>query len=167
MTFHQKLSSYTLGFLTDKDLPDIAITGLEEGFDSPSLRILAGNESNENPFVLYDCFKLAVAELGLELKDPREALIQVICFYAKRITDQQINTYTGFDQLNSLINKTRFQCQDLELMPCYVDYITIWEEKGGGLDFHTVEGLTRDQYIERTGHKIRDYLKNWLIVQGG
>jgi hypothetical protein len=34
MTFIQKLSSYSLGFITDKDLPDVAMTVLEEGYDS-------------------------------------------------------------------------------------------------------------------------------------
>ncbi len=56
MTFVQKIFAYTLGILTEKDLPDIAITGLEEGYDSESLRILAGHNSTDNAFQLVDYF---------------------------------------------------------------------------------------------------------------
>src|SRR5436189_210349 len=99
MTFHQKLSAYTLSFLTDKDLTDIAMTGLEK--------------------------------------------------------------------LNEIINKTEFDWDDIGLMPCYADYISIWEEKTDGLDFHTADGLTKEGYIIKTEEKIRKYLEEWLITNGG
>jgi len=42
MTFRQQISKYVTGNLTTEQLPDIAVTGLEEGLDTPSLCILAG-----------------------------------------------------------------------------------------------------------------------------
>ncbi|TMI62598.1 MAG: hypothetical protein E6H07_14385 [Bacteroidetes bacterium] len=167
MTFHQKLSAYTLSFLTDKDLPDIAMTGLEEGYDSESLRILAGHNVTDNSFVLRDYFRTALKELGLRLKERREALINVVAFYAKSIIDKKTDTYPELEKLNEIINKTEFDWDDIGLMPCYADYISIWEEKTDGLDFHTADGLTKEGYIIKTEEKIRKYLEEWLITNGG
>jgi hypothetical protein len=52
MSFLQELSAYSLGFITDKDLPDPAMTGFEEGYDFESPRILAGLNTTKNSFLL-------------------------------------------------------------------------------------------------------------------
>ena len=167
MTFLQKLSAYSLGFITDKDLPELAMTGLEEGYDSKSLRILAGLNTMANSFVLNDYFRRTLKELRLELKDRKEALINVVAFYAKNIVDMKADTYLEFEKLNEIINKTEFHCEDLGLMSCYVDYISIWEEKTGGLDFHSAENITKEKYIEKTEESIRKHLQEWLTVNSG
>lgn len=167
MTFLQKLSAYSLGFITDKDLPDVAITGLEEGYDSESLRILAGHNTTDNSFVLSDYFIRALKELRLALNDRKEALINVVGFYAKNIVDKKADTYLEFEKLNEVINKTEFHCDDIGLMSCYADYISIWEEKTHGLDFHTAEGITKEKYIEVTQESLRKHLQEWLAVNGG
>jgi len=168
MTFLQKLSAYSLGFITDKDLPDVAMTGLEEGYDSESLRILAGHNTTDNSFVLNDYFRRALKELRLALNDDRkEALINVVAFYAKNIVDKKADAYLEFEKLNEIINKTEFHCEDLGLMSCYVDYISIWEEKTNGLDFHTADGITKEKYIEKTEESIRKHLQEWLTVNSG
>lgn len=84
MTFLQKISAYTLGILTDKDLPGIAMTGLEEGYDSESLRILAGHNMTDNSFVLDDYFRRTLNELRLALKDRKEALKDAVAFLCKQ-----------------------------------------------------------------------------------
>ncbi|MCX6319579.1 MAG: hypothetical protein NTW29_20040 [Bacteroidetes bacterium] len=162
MTFEQQISAYSLGILQAKDLQDLAIKGLEESYDSESLRILAGLSSTENPFILHDYFTKAISELNIQLKDPKDALKDVIFFYAKIIVDKQVDTYSGFDKLDSIIMKTGFDFDNFDLMPCYVEYISIWEEKSDGLDFHTYEGLTKEQYIEKTEQQIRNFLREWL-----
>lgn len=166
MTFLQKICAYTLGIITDSDLPDVAMTGLEEGYDSESLRILARHNTIENTFVLNDYFIKALEELGIILNDRRNALIAVVSFHAKQIVDKNADTYIEFEKLNEIINKTEFHCADIGLMPCYADYISIWEEKTGGLDFHTAEGITKEQYIEKTEERIRKQLQDWLAVNG-
>ena len=164
MTFLQKLAAYSLGFKTDKDLPDIAMTAMEEGYDTASLRMLAGKSEKDSAFELREYFGLALKELGLSLPERKEALTRVVAFYANRIAEKEVDTYQGFDEMNAMINKTEFDCESLGLMSCYVDYITIWEEKSDGLDFHTAEGISKDQYIERTEEGIRRQLKEWLIL---
>ncbi len=167
MTFLQKLSAYSLGLITDKDLPDLAMTGLEEGFDSESLRILAGHNATENLFVLNDYFTRALKELGLTLKERKDAFIDIIVFYARKIVNYKTDTYCEFEELTTIVNKTGFHWSDIGLMPCYAEYISIWEEKMDGLDFHTAEGLTKEGYIKKAEEEIRKYLQEWLITNGG
>jgi hypothetical protein len=37
MTFRQQIAKYVTGNLTTEELPALAVTGLEEGLDTPSL----------------------------------------------------------------------------------------------------------------------------------
>ena len=167
MTFLQKLSAYSLEIITNKDLPDVAVTGLEEGYDSESLRILAGLNPADNPFVINDYFTRALKELGLELNNRKEAVVNVIIFYAKNIVEKKADTYQEFDKLNEIIDKTEFHYEDFGLMSCYAEYISIWEEITGGLDFHTADGLTKEKYIEKVKENIRNHLQDWLAINGG
>lgn len=164
MTFLQKLSAYSLGLITDKDLPEVAMTGLEEGYDSESLRILAGYNTTENPFVLADYLTRALKELRLAFNDRKKALIDVASFYVKNIVDKKADTYLEFEELTEIIDKTEFQCEDIGLMSCYAEYISIWEEKTDGLDFHTAMGLTKEKYIEKTEESLRNHLQEWLTI---
>lgn len=167
MNFLQKLSAYSLGIITDKDLPDLAMNGLEEGFDSESLRILAGHNSEDNAFVLKDYFTKTLKELKLTLKERKDAFIDIIAFYARNIVDRKVDAYLGFKKIITIVNKTEFSWDDVDLMRCYAEYISIWEEKMNGLDFHTAEGLTKGEYIIKAEEKIRKYLQLWLINIGG
>ena len=167
MTFLQKLSAYSIGLITDKDLPDLAMTGLEEGFDSESLRILAGHNTTDTSFVLNDYFTRTLKELKLTLKERKDAFIDIIAFYARKIVDNKADTYFEFEKINAIVNKTEFGWDDIGIMPCYAKYISIWEEKMDGLDFHTAEGLTKEEYIKKAEEEIRKYLQQWLIHNGG
>lgn len=167
MTLNQKISAYTLGFLTDKDLPDIAITGLEEGYDSESLRILAGHNSTDNAFQMVDYFNSSLKELCLTQPDRKTALINVIKFYTHHIVLKQVDPYLGFEKIQESINKTEFYYDDINLMNCYGDYISIWEVKSDGLQLHTGSGMTKEQYIEKTKEDLVFHLKDWLTEIDG
>lgn len=141
----------------------MAMTAMEEGYDTASVRMLAGKSGNDSAFELRDYFGLALKELGLVLPERKEALITVVAYYAKRIAEKEVDTYLGFDEINDMINRTEFDCEALGLMSCYTDYITIWEEKSDGLDFHTAAGISKNEYIKKTEEGIRRQLKEWLI----
>ena len=64
MTFREQIVKYVTGNMTTNQLPDIGVSGLEEGLDSPSLRILAGLSENENFFQIDNYFKQTLEELG-------------------------------------------------------------------------------------------------------
>lgn len=166
MTFLQKLSAYSLGLISDKDLPEVALTGLEEGYESESLRVLAGRKTTDNSFLLNDYFTRTLKELGLTLKKRKDAFTDIIAFYARKIVDNKTDTYFEFEKINTIVNKTEFDWDDIGLMRCYAEYISIWEEKTGGLDFHTAEGITKEKYIEKTEETIRKHLEEWLTANG-
>jgi len=167
MTFVQKISAYTLGILTDKDLPDIAMTGLEEGYDSESLRILAGYISTDNAFQLVDYFNASLKELMLTQPDRKTALINVIKGYSHNIVDRKVDPYLGFDRIKDAVGKTEFYYDDINLMNCYADYISIWEVKSDGLQLHSGSGLTKEQYVDKTKEDLIIHLKNWVTDIGG
>ena len=170
MTFLQKLSAYTIGFFTDKDLPDIAMSGLEEGYDSESLRILAGLNSAENLFVLDGYLIKALKELRLKLKERKEALISVISFYANNVVDKKADPYIEFERINEIINKTEFDYIGIDLLPCYADYISIWEVETNGFPlqngFLVYNGPEKKLFLDKTKDDMRKYLKEWLTIHG-
>jgi hypothetical protein len=161
MTFVQKISAYNLSLLTDKDLPDIALTGLEEGYDSETLRILAGCTSSDNAFQLFDYFKRALSENGIAEIDRKRSLINVVKCYGEQIIAKQLDPYLGFDKINSIVRTTEFDYPDISLNKCYADYITIWELERDGLQLHTGSGLTREQFIEKTKNEMIIDLRKW------
>ena len=162
MTFIQKISAYNLGFLTDQDLPDIALTGLSENLDSLSLRILAGYNERENPFLLADTFTNTLKEIDVSLPDRRQCLINVITHYAAQITCGTIDAYSGFDAIDTFVRKTEFSYQDLNLDQCYAEYITIWELKTDGIQMYTGSGLTKKHFIDKTKMDLATLLAAWL-----
>lgn len=97
MTFRQQIAKYVTGNLTTDQLPDIGVTGLEEGLDTPSLCILAGLGKNESPFLIHHYFKLTLEELKIKLPDKRQAAIE----YAMALVDEIL------DGIKDVINGTR------------------------------------------------------------
>jgi hypothetical protein len=84
MNFRQELTAYAAGDRTADQLPVIAMAGLEEGLDTPSLRILAGMDKSDNPFEIEKYFKQMLDELHIELADKRQTALD----YALVIVDQ-------------------------------------------------------------------------------
>jgi len=84
LNFRQKIAKYVTGNLSTDQLPDIGVTGLEEGLDTPSLCILAGLSKNESQFEIDHYFKLTLEELNIKLPDKRQAAIE----YAMAIVDE-------------------------------------------------------------------------------
>lgn len=69
-------------------MPAIALQALEQGLDSPSLRILAGLQENENEFTLRRYLEDTLRELSIAIPDKRQATLQV----ALHIVDDIIAT---------------------------------------------------------------------------
>ncbi|TAJ14711.1 hypothetical protein DMA11_04035 [Marinilabiliaceae bacterium JC017] len=87
MNFKQQIAKYRTGNLSDCQLPDIAILGMQEGLDSESLVILAGLSKNESSFVIIEYFEKALEELKLRLPERREAAL----LYADGLIDDILN----------------------------------------------------------------------------
>ena len=95
LNFRQQIAKYVTGNLTTDQLPDIGVTGLEEGLDIPSLCILAGLSKNESPFQIDHYFKLTLEELNIKLPDKRQAAIE---YAMARNRQNRTETTTNIDK---------------------------------------------------------------------
>ena len=167
VTFNEKISAYSLSLLSDKDLPDIAMTALEEGFDSESLRILAGCGSAENRFKLADLFSRSLEENGITIPAGKISLMNVLRHYAYEIVNDKVDSYEGFQVIEKIVRSTTFEFSDIKLESCYADYISIWEISSDGLQLHEGSGLTREEFIEKEKRQLVLHLRSWLDDAGG
>lgn len=157
---------YVTGNLTTDQLPDIGLTGLEEGLDTPSLCILAGLSKNETPFQIDHYFKMTLEELKIKLPDKRQAAIE----YAIAIVDEIVD---GKKELISGAREVRYKAIDSydffseSIQYCYD---SIGFEKAYGL-FDTIDELSCDneswqterteQFITETKAELFKELKKW------
>jgi hypothetical protein len=79
------------------NLPDLAVEALSKGLDSPSLRILAGENTKEAG--LGEFFENAIDELGYSFVDKEFAAIYLSRQIAERITSGQIGEYEGAKEI--------------------------------------------------------------------
>lgn len=109
MKFKQLISKYYFEPYPSDNLQDIALKGLEEGLDSPSLCILAGLEKNETPSVVDYYFKQMLIELNIQLSATRKEALK----YAASIIDEMcignINVIEGTrDIIENVLHKYGF-----------------------------------------------------------
>ena len=76
MGFITGLWNYGLENLRRDELPDIALKALEEGYDTPSLRILAG--LGNDVWEIKEYLKLTLKEMGIELPNKSYAGLMLI-----------------------------------------------------------------------------------------
>ena len=95
MNFRQELTAYAAGDRTADQLPDIAMSALEEGLDTPSLRILAGMNESDNPFEIEKYFRQMLDELHIELADKRQVALDYALIIAGQILTGDEDTITG------------------------------------------------------------------------
>src|SRR5262245_61005665 len=84
-----------LGQLSSEDYTDWAGEMLVLGYDSPSLRILAGLDKFVSTFEAEDYFLKSVKELDLNLPDPDTAVRAYACEIARRVVDEVIPAQVG------------------------------------------------------------------------
>jgi len=84
LKFEQLIAKYVTGNLSPSQLPEIAYHGLEEGFESESLLILAAMSSNDNSFEIIQYFEKTLEELKILLPKRRKAAL----IYAEAIIDE-------------------------------------------------------------------------------
>ncbi len=127
MNFVEKVAAYSLGLFDPKDLPDMAITAMEEGYESESLHILAGMNASDNPFELHDYFQKALSALGLIQPIGKEALVFTVNSHVKEIVNLQKKPYDEFKNIIRIVRASTFYYDDIMLLDCYGLYIAIDE----------------------------------------
>jgi hypothetical protein len=106
MNFKQLIGQYALGNLLVEQLPELAYKGLEEGFESPSLIMLAGIEKNESSFVIEQYFKSALAELRIKIPERRNAALEYATIIAQEIIDGKKEVFDGVGEIISKVIRT-------------------------------------------------------------
>ncbi|RPD38499.1 hypothetical protein [Chitinophaga barathri] len=158
--FEEKIASYVLGYLTEKDLPDIAITALTNGRDSDSLLILAGMSSSDNGFELRAYFASALAENNLVLPDKKEALEFYITSIIKRINSLSQSPYDGFCEIYNAVDGSVYSFQELGLWDCYCYHLEIWEIETGGTEYYPKD-FSREKFIAEMEERLLEALNLW------
>jgi hypothetical protein len=167
MTFNQKLANYVLGSLTVSDLPDVAMTGINEGLESESLLILAGFCKNENDFEILSYFKKALFELKIELKSEKEAAIEIIHFYALEILNGKISISKGINIIVKNVLDATSLWREITYAPydcIHFDtlYSLYWQLEELLNDKVLIESVKRKQLILETENEIKQELKVWI-----
>lgn len=85
---------WVLGSLRPEELVDLAGRALEAGFDSPALRVLAGEARPTRPDA-QPLWARALSELGLDPLDEEQARLVVAASWARAIASGEIGAYEG------------------------------------------------------------------------
>jgi len=93
MNFYEKLANYSLGNCSRTSFPDIAMTALNENFESDSIIILAGMTDKDNTFELEQYFKKSLEELNILLPDKLKSAKILLLYYLREILNNQHDAY--------------------------------------------------------------------------
>jgi len=167
MNLRQQIAKYVTGNTTTDKLPELGVSGLEEGLDSPNLRILAGLSKNESPFQIEHYFGLAIEELDLELPDKRVAAIEYALALVDEILDGKRDVIQGTREImyNAIasydfFSETKKYCYDsIGLDKVYVLLDTLDEISGG--DWSWLPEKTNIQVMTETKAELFIELEKW------
>ena len=98
MNFKDVITRYAANMFNREDLPAAASNALEEGYDSPSLRLLAGADASDTEY-LHTHFARALEELGIPLPTPKEAGMVEARKIAAQIVEREITPLEGARQM--------------------------------------------------------------------
>lgn len=122
MTKDLILENWALDRLHGEQLPEAAIMLLEDGFDSPSLRELAGQQRP----VLRDAaplFRDRLTEIGLVVPPPEVAAMRLGMYYAGEIVSGRIEAFAGAREIWQIDCHTRMTAFSAFVWPDTADEI--------------------------------------------
>jgi hypothetical protein len=95
VSLSQSAAALVIGILPPERLPDVAVSALENGFESPSLAALAGTPASANPHDLRALFAKALRELNEPLPSPLEAAEFLKRYYAAQVAAGELPPREG------------------------------------------------------------------------
>jgi len=99
MNFRQVVAGYVAGAFSTGDLPLMAYNALQEGYDSPSLVMLAGMSANDTFYELHPLFQACLKEMGVAMPSKRDACIIYALSIANDIFAEKIELATGVSKI--------------------------------------------------------------------
>lgn len=124
--FELVAANVALDLLTPEKLVGAAIAALEDGLDSPALRVLAGlspTEVDEAPQLLG----LALSELNVQLPSPGDAVMRLAGQITTDIADGTVAPYDGAKRIWQLA--LRVPDQQLPELNSFVYAASEWEDR--------------------------------------
>jgi hypothetical protein len=172
MNFFCRIAASVLAERPTAEMPEIAVQGLQEGIESPSLIILAGTQGGESPFVLDESFLQVLQELNITfiLDKSRAAMFMAKCI-AFDIVNNKLDAYDGCKTLfNEVVdfldiedrNET-YAFEGIGLQQVYGDYDTIDELRNATYSWMGTK--TNQQLIEESKQSIKSELVKWLTMR--
>lgn len=170
MNLKEKIANYVLGNFSRRHLPEIAMTGLEEGLESESLYILAGMNDRDDSFEVEKYFDGCLKELNFVLPTKLQAAKIMLAYYLKQIVD---NPELAFEIMSKIDNevynlidwgsklpnsKVKYVGEELGLEKMYIWYREL-QDFDGGLLFYYNELSKDDQKKKLEWHLVDEASK--------
>ena len=119
-------SKCALGLLRPDDLVQVGVQALKHGFDSPSLRILAGLNASEVEEARR-MFDRALSELDLEVPSKRDAVVNLAREIAKEILAGTTEAYYGAKRIWDLT--LHASSEELPELDSFVYAASEWDDR--------------------------------------
>jgi hypothetical protein len=148
MNIKEAINYYVLNKLEIFELPEIATQALVDGYDSESLRILAG-ETNPSMSNSLSLFEKVLKELKITIPTKDQARLNLINDYAKCILEDDLDPNEGAKKIYEIGSES----------DAIMELVSIFEELSWSYEsdepLKPFNWLTKDQIIE----KIREEAK--------
>jgi hypothetical protein len=172
LKFKQLIAKYYFEQYPSDNLQDIALKGLEEGLDSPSLCILAGLEENETPSIIDHYFEQTLIELDIQLpRSKKEALeyaasiIDEMCAGNLNVVEGTYDIMVNVLERFSIIGEDKFYyCDSIGFEKAYGLYFTYDDLSKADYDWQP--GKSNQQLMTEVEKHLLDELKNWKLKIG-
>jgi hypothetical protein len=165
MYFKQLIAKYVTGNIPPNEMPELAYLGMKEGYDSPSLHILAGLEDIEDSYETDKYFKLALNELGLAIPDNRQAALQYASALYEQLINNKTDVYHGIKEIIDtaykkyyFINESeQYAYHDISFGKVYGLYYKYEDLLHGDLSYYNVDWV-RSKSIEELIFEVKEDL---------
>ena len=100
MNSEEILANYVLGNVGESALIDMARQALVEEYNSPAVRVLAGESPDDfNAFEVRDILRRVLTQLSWSLPSPQEAAKVLLCYWARSIINGSVTPKEGAEHV--------------------------------------------------------------------
>jgi len=135
LNFLERIAEYIIVGYDSKKLSEIALNGLEEGYETNTIITIAGFDDKTNPFIVDEYFNKMIEELQIDLLNENQAALYLIKSIVNKILCHNLDTYEGlnfiFDYILTFTNyrklDKKFVYDSINLEEVYTLYTKIEE----------------------------------------
>ena len=159
MKFKELLAEYYLGIKSTSQLPEIALEGIQEGFKSESLLILAGMHHNDNQHEIFQYFKQAEIELDIIGFTQLQGANILLKYYLKNMVNNADQAYEIMGKINNDIytniefeelktENSKYLGSEMGLEKMYIWYRELQDWEDGSILFYYNNFSRSDQRLK-------------------